>query len=51
MITKLLSARFWLALLVGFTFVYCACNNIIDKSDTMQVILLVIACYFSKNRT
>lgn len=48
---KLLSGRFWLTIIVGFTFAYLSCKGILPPDKSMEVILLTCYAYFTKNRS
>jgi len=51
MLEKLLSGRFILTLIVGCVFAYCSCTGMLGVDKVMEVILLVIYGYFTKNRS
>ena len=47
---KLLSGRFILTVISGITFSVLAIKGILPVDNVMQILLLVFALYFSKNR-
>ena len=47
---KLLSARFWFALIAAGTFSFLACTSRLEAKDSMSVIMVVAAFYFGKGR-
>lgn len=49
-IEKLLSGRFLLTVMSGITFMILSCNGILPVDKVMEILLVVFACYFSKER-
>ena len=47
---KLLSGRFLLTIITGFTFAWLAIHGILPPDKVFDVIFIVFALYFSKNR-
>jgi len=47
---KLLSGRYILTLIIGFVFATLAINETLPKDKVMEIILLVIYAYFTKER-
>jgi len=45
---RLLSGKFWLTIIVGFTFAYLSCHGILPPDKSMEIILLVTYAYFTK---
>jgi hypothetical protein len=50
MLSKLLSGRFVLTIIVGLTFSWLAINKIITPDSSMSVILIIIYGYFTRER-
>ena len=49
-ICKLLSGRFILTLIAGFTFAYLSCTEKIESKDALITISVITTFYFTKNR-
>lgn len=49
-LVKLLSGRYVFTVVVALCFAYLSCQQIIDKEQSMQVILIVLYAYFTKQR-
>jgi len=49
-VSKLLSGRFWLTILIGLTFCYCAVYDKLSSENIMEIILIVMYGYFTKRR-
>jgi len=45
---KLLSGRFWTAIIVSIVFAYATYANILSSEQVNAIVLLVISFYFSK---
>jgi hypothetical protein len=50
-IQKLLSGRYYLVVVVGAVFAYCAVKGTIEGKDVMIVTLLVMKDYFQRDRS
>lgn len=50
MISKLVSGRFLLTIIVGYTFAYLSCKQLIPAQSSLTIIAMVITFYFTKNR-
>jgi len=46
---KLLSGRFLLTIICGFTFAYLACKKILPNEAVVGIILLVFQAYFYRS--
>jgi hypothetical protein len=49
-IDKLASGKFWLTIICGFVFAYCAIRHILPQDKIMEVILVVVYAYFTKQQ-
>jgi len=46
---QILSGRFILTMIAGFVFAYLACTKVLPQDKVMEVVLVVIYAYFTKN--
>ena len=49
-VEKLLSGRFLLTVITGITFTWLAIHGILPPDKIFEIIFIVFALYFSKNR-
>ncbi len=49
-IEKLSSGKFWLTIICGVVFAYCSIRGILSQDKIMEVILIVIYAYFTKQK-
>ena len=49
-IFKITSGQFILTVIVGFVFAYLAVNEVLKEDRVMEVTLVVLYAYFTKNR-
>lgn len=46
---KFVSGRFWLTIITGGVFAYCACKGTIDSQATAAIIVSVFTSYFQRS--
>ncbi len=51
MINKLLSGRFLFTIVTALVFAVLSINKVLPADKVMEVILVVVMAYFSRNRT
>ena len=49
-IDKISSGKFWLTIICGVVFAYCAMKKILPEDKVMEIILIVVYAYFTKQK-